>query len=297
MHRGYKIVSVTPAGRKKYLKILHNYLIQCRYVIDKHVFWVHTKEAEDIEYMQSLVKQYPDFYSMQYLPDHNEITFDNVKNQIFRFFEYTKDPNTIYLRFDDDIVFIDVEKVSSFIDFRIDNPEFFVIYSNIINNGLCMALQQTRNKLNPIFPKLEMKFDNQSWGNWLFAYILHKDFYLDVKSGRLSKYLFDHAKLEQFSYVSINSFIYFGKDFETFSHDKEYNNFTLEENGKKYYPDEEVWISVLKPQSLNRTNAIYGGLVVSHFAFGVQRDMLENTEDNVCLKLYEDLAGLNYKGS
>jgi hypothetical protein len=292
MHRGYKVVSVTPAGRKKYLRILHSYLIKCRHIIDGHVFWVHTKEPEDIEYMQSLVNEYPDFYSMQYLPNHDEITFDNVKNQIFRFFDYTKDPNTIYVRFDDDIVFIDVDTLQNFIDFRIDNPDNFVVFANIINNGLCMKLLQSRRVLNSLLPPLEMRFDNQSWGNWIFAYITHKDFYMDVKSGFLDKYRYHHANLPELSYVSINCFAFFGRDFKNFNYDFEYKDFTMTENGKEYYPDEEVWISVLKPERIKKFNAIYGGFVVSHFAFGVQRMLLEATEDNICLRLYEDLAGL-----
>ncbi len=292
MHRGYRIVSVTPAGRKKYLRILHSYLIKCRHVIDNHVFWVHTKEPEDIEYMQSLVEEYPDFYSMQYLPDHEQTTFDNVKNQIFRFFDYTKDPNTIYIRFDDDIVFIDTNKIQNFIDFRIDNPNYFVVFANIINNGLCMALQHSIKNLNPALPPIEMKFDNQSWGNWIYAYIVHKDFYMDVKCGKLSKYMFDYAKITELTYVSINCFAYFGKDFEYFNYENEYHNFTMTENGKQYYPDEEVWISVLKPNREKKQNIVYGGFVTSHFAFGVQRMMLESTENNICLRLYEELAGI-----
>ena len=82
------------------------------------------------------------------------------------------------------------------------------------------------------------------------------------------------------------------QDFENFEYEKEFKNFTMIENGKQFYPDEEVWISVLKPHSLNKQNVIYGGFLTSHFAFGVQRMMLESTENNICLRLYEELAGI-----
>ena len=102
---GYKVVSVTPAGRQRFVEILHKYLIDLRHIIDNHVWWINTNNQSDIDYLESLVKEYPDFYSTKYLPNHPNYTFNNLN--IHNFFDESVDENTVYVRFDDDIVFIE----------------------------------------------------------------------------------------------------------------------------------------------------------------------------------------------
>ena len=46
---GYKVVTCSPVGRKRYVEVLVKYLLQLRHVIDKHVFWINTFEKDDLE--------------------------------------------------------------------------------------------------------------------------------------------------------------------------------------------------------------------------------------------------------
>ena len=50
--------------------------------------------------------------------------------------------DTIFLKCDDDIVYLDIEKLSEFIEFRRANSNYFVISANVVNNGVCAYWQQ-----------------------------------------------------------------------------------------------------------------------------------------------------------
>src|SRR5262249_43372679 len=50
--------------------------------------------------------------------------------------------DSIFLKCDDDIVYMDVEKLSDFIEFRRTNPKYVVVSANVVNNGVCAHWQQ-----------------------------------------------------------------------------------------------------------------------------------------------------------
>ena len=101
-----KIVVVTPAGRERYLKLLYKQLNIQRKSFDNFEWhlWENTRNDNDKTYITKLA-------------DHNDwikIIEKNIDNRIkgtniaiAKFWEYTTDPNTIYIRLDDDIVWLD----------------------------------------------------------------------------------------------------------------------------------------------------------------------------------------------
>ena len=60
----------------------------------------------------------------------------NWIHSIYHFFKEYTDPNTIYLRFDDDICYIAPDAINNLLNFRIEHPEFFLVYPVIVNNSM-----------------------------------------------------------------------------------------------------------------------------------------------------------------
>ena len=58
---------------------------------------------------------------------------------IFRFFKYASDPNSVYIRLDDDVLYLEPNFCKKMFNFRIENKEPFVVFGNIINNAVIIG--------------------------------------------------------------------------------------------------------------------------------------------------------------
>ena len=54
-NKTYKIVVVTPAGRKKYMNILLSYILKQKNIIDEYRIWVNTTNLEDLNWFKELI--------------------------------------------------------------------------------------------------------------------------------------------------------------------------------------------------------------------------------------------------
>ena len=110
---GKRVVVVTPAGRRRYMAILVRHVLRLRPVVDEYRVWVNTSDPGDIEYLESLPAQCPPgFLTLERLPPGAGGVQGNAS--ICHFFRNCADENTVYVRFDDDIVCIDdVERTNT----------------------------------------------------------------------------------------------------------------------------------------------------------------------------------------
>jgi hypothetical protein len=251
----YKVVVVTPAGRKKYLELLIPQIKRLKMYVDEYRLWVNTTNVEDIQYMEQQASQDPGFITLEYLTVPHR-----GNNSICSFFKNCVDTQTIYVRFDDDIVLLDdPENFKKFIEFRIAHPEYFLVYGNILNNSIVSHLQQRFGKLNMNFGLAEYScMGNIGWNNSDFALNIHEQ----VVTQPLSHYHFDNIwDLFMYERVSINCISWLGSEFAKFS-----GNVGIEE---------EQWLSCDKPFQIKKINCIFGGFVCVHYVFHTQREKLD----------------------
>jgi hypothetical protein len=104
MINGYKIVVVTPAGRKRYMEILIEYILREKTIIDEYQIWVNTKNEDDINYFNYLKEKYPDFITLNLNYLNNQYCGSN--SNIGNFLKDSIEENTVYIRLDDDIVWM-----------------------------------------------------------------------------------------------------------------------------------------------------------------------------------------------
>lgn len=252
MFEGMRVVVVTPAGRKPYLEILVRYILSLRSIVDEYRLWVNTDWQPDLEYMDELAKTYPDFIRLEKL----SVGFA-WNASIFSFFKNCVDENTIYVRFDDDIVCVDTKDAfASFLKFRKDNPEYFLVYATILNNAVVSHLQQTHGLL-PTDQGIVGKncLDPLGWENGWFAKYVHEHI---LSKESLIPFRMPNYRIDDFTRVSINTISWLGKDFAEF--------------GGVVHKDEEEDLACHIPRRLNRPTAIFGDFVTVHYAFGPQRE-------------------------
>ena len=268
-NKTYKIVVVTPAGRKKYMNILLSYILKQKNIIDEYRIWVNTTNLEDLNWFKELNTQYKDFVTLEYLP---EGIIPSKNCTIHNFFANTIDKNTIYIRLDDDIVWLENDFAENLVKFRIDNPKFFIIFGNIINNAVIDHIHQKQGI--PYSQHIENNcLSKTGWKSSTICEEKHINFIKNLKKDNIKQYKFDKYKAKNHQRISINAICWFGKDFKEFS--------GIVGN------DEEVWLSETAPRQKDKKTCVCGSALCVHFAFWTQREYMDKTN---ILQIYEEIS-------
>jgi len=284
-----RIVIVTPAGRRSTMQILEKYIVALYTadLIDGWLIWENTKDIYDRKYISDLFNNY-EWVDIdrgdESLPEYG--TADNLKN----YWDGVCDENTVYVRFDDDIVFIELEKFAEFIKFRIDNPEYLVVYPTIINNtGIAYKMQQ-EGLISPTQPMIgEIVADNgapewnrggfhpcdaKAWADTDFCRKEHLRFILNAQEKWFNVYRLNEPwELTHHETVSINSCSWIGSN-----DPKQFEMGTRAEEGEIVY---------FLPKKYHTINCVYNNFIVSHYAFYTQKATLDSVGID---KLYKDFA-------
>ncbi len=264
MYQGYRVVAVTGFGRRRYTDILVRYTQKLRGLIDEHQLWRNTENQVDIETLQSYIRQAPHFFREVVAAAPFDGSF--LGNRLAEFYrDFQDDNDTIYIRFDDDIVWLADNAVQQLLDFRIQNPNYFLIYANTINNSLCSHLHQRIGAL-PSTPFLEYQcMGPTSWRRWETAAACHQALTEAIEAGDTARFLFSEWRLLEYERCSINCIAWWGRD-----------NALIRQHMTH---DEEYSLSCGIPRQCGRTNCIAGEALVAHFAYHPQRDTLEKQAD------------------
>ena len=267
MYRGYKIKAYIPAGRRQYMELLMPQLYKLDY-IDEIMILKNTSVPEDCEFIDNTLKECKKVHLY---------TMENASNEwkyrvqiIGKFYQYMCDEDTIYIKFDDDLVYIHKDAIKTLLDYRIDNPQYFVVYPLIINNAYCLWRLAKNGKCD-----INEKANNQSAyhgasDDYLYhdgeaANKLHMWFIENYLSkDKVSELYINNEEIVD-SRASINCIAWFGKDMK-------------DACKYMYLFDDEEYISRAWPNKTKRKNALVGNAVVAHFAFTPQREKINEKE-------------------
>ena len=267
-----RVVVVIPSGRKRYMDLLIPY-VSAQAGVDEIRLWVNTKNPEDLAYIHNLSK------------DNGMVTLDEsakdsphlgTNTAIRHFFKNCCDADTVYVRFDDDVIFIENDFVSKICHFKLSRQDIFLALGNIINNALCDYIHKEMGVLNT---GANLTFDamcQSGWANPMVALEKHANFLKAYHENRLHEYKFDHRVLNDYPRFSINAICWEGKDFQEFG-------------GAIGHDDEEEWLTRVKPSQILKPNAIFGQSICVHFSFHTQRRLLDSTN---LLDMYRDIYKL-----
>jgi hypothetical protein len=243
---GHRIVCVTPAGRRRYLRLLIPHVLSCPKV-DRYDLWINTPEAADLAFMEA-VAGIDDRIRLVPLPEGKK----PGPAAIAAFWPGATDADTIYVRFDDDVVWIDPRFFDTFLAFRLQHPEYFTVAPLVINNAISTYLLQTFGKVRTSRPVGPDRFDPVSWINPTLALSLHAFFQELVAAGAVNCF-------------SINCISWFGRDFAAFGGQVPRGE------------DEEAAAGCTLALRSGRLNGVETAAVAAHFAFYTQRELMDQS--------------------
>jgi len=262
-----KRILVTPAGRKRYLEILFNHLNNLKNEFDEWILWVNTENVDDIQYMEKLESE-NEFIKLQ----RTKIGVRGSQT-IFHFFKECVDENSVYIRLDDDIVYIKPNSLKNLFNFRINNPNYFLVYGNIVNNAIISHLYQRVGAITSEFVFGYNCIDHNGWNNPIASESIHRRFFELYESNQLADFSINDWILKHYERCSINVISWLGSEFKKF-------------DGNVGF-DEEAWLSCDKPRELQKPNIIFGDSLFVHYAFFTQRNHMDNTN---ILELYKNIS-------
>jgi hypothetical protein len=303
-----KTIVVTFAGRKMFMEILFPYIKKYEDRIDEYHIYAATNNQEDLDYIEkfSAENKFVKVFRAEGGKDPIYLWNECYKN--------SQEEDAVYLKLDDDIVFIDDHLFSDFLDFRKNNPQYPIIYPMIVNNlytswilqeKMSLEFSQRTNfnerwdtvkhqisnylKSNPIPDRLihvipeEFTLCPIGWGDPEFAKSVHDKFLECLENNQIETFKntnddSDGMVLHNHPPVSINCCAWLGSGM------KEYT--------AKYGDvwQDEVWLSVYLPILSGQPNYIYFNSIVSHFSY--YRQMQGGILESNILERYNKIKDL-----
>jgi hypothetical protein len=273
MKNSYKIVAVTPAGRQRYMSILQKYIYKNKHILDRWDLWVNTNNQSDIEYLNSLKQSDPEFINLiQSDFPYNNWGHSNLN--ISPFWSKATDEDTIYVRFDDDVVFIADDTIESIVDFRIKNPQYLFIYPFIINNIHHSRNLQDRGLVSTQHGLIRAEeelfgqgiYDPVGLLNSSFAKEVHTTFFKHYSENTINQLMTPEPIVWKYgSQISINCICWFGSFMKIITPLQEGN----------WPVDEENYLTTQAPKNLNMPLVTIPNTLISHYLFGPQRSQEE----------------------
>ena len=259
-------------GREKNMKILHFYIEQSlkNDIINEYHMFDFSRNNNDHLFIYNEFNRLNSIYQGKiYLHnyDDNEIILKKarVKTNWSPFYKTISkwSKNSVVIKCDDDILFIDINSLKNAIKDRIKDKISFLIHSNCINNGVCAYYQKDlfknlNNELNkhPIGGINGVLFEKPE-----LAYVLHNQFCKDLlmDMNNINKYIINNVFID--NRISINFILINGNDL------KYLENITFHD---------EYELSSLLPEKLLRPNKIKGDFITSHLSYTFQDKILLN---------------------
>ena len=256
MYKNYKVVVNTAAGRRRYMQYLIPYIVACPYV-DRYDIWVNTHNGADIEFFKLMAKRFP-VINLVWQPEG--VVNGNASINVF--YKSCVEENAVYFKLDDDVVWMEPGLIEKMVQFRVENPQYFLVSPLVINNSLSTYLLQVMGKI-----QLDQYYNSESlhptfWKNGAFARDLH-NWYIDnyLKTGKWNELHLGKKEMGM-SRFSINAILWFGDDMKKF--------------GGIVPGDDEEFLSCIYPTMQGLSNAWNGDAIVAHFAFFTQREALDS---------------------
>jgi hypothetical protein len=257
MFGNYRIVAVTPAGRRRYMKLLAP-LVLSSGLVDRYDIWVNTADEGDLAFLEAVRQLAPERVRLVAQPDGKPPGWGAIHG----FLRTTQDEDTIYIRLDDDIVWLEPGFFETLLRFRIDHPRFFLVSPLVINNAVCTHILLTSGKIASSRYVEAACMDPVGWRDSAFAVALHRLFIDLAGRGEAGRFHCGPREIA-LNRFSVNAICWFGRDMAAI--------------GGEVAPAEEEDLSNRIPARLGRTNCFCTDTIAAHFAFYTQRDLVDRS--------------------
>lgn len=278
---GKKVVAWTPYGREETMSILVKYMERdvMAGVVDEYWLYMNTdpKQERDREYAHELNEEHA-WILLKERPAGIRALRPKQLNT-GRFYRYAIEPDTVYVRFDDDIVYVHEDAVENLVRKKIDSPDF-VCFPIIWHNAVCSYYLQQFGKIPLEYGTVASPYcmDPVGWADSGFAESIHYLLLDHIKEGTVDSLFFHHdIQLEVGKQFSVSCFAAESSIYRE-----------LNPPGILTHHEEEHWHTVDQTRRTGRNNSIVGDSLVSHLSFFPHSDYIRKATD--ILPQYRELA-------
>lgn len=265
MIHGHRVVAWTPFGREVTVSILVEYIRRDveRGLIDEYVIYMNTDDDQnsDRAYGYSLAERY-DWVTVQERPERHP---GPKQRSTGYFYRSATDANTVYLRFDDDIVYIHESAIENLVGKRLEMPHATAIFATTWNNAIVSWYAQKAGVIPETLGRLGAEpfcMDPMGWANGQFAVDIHHLLLDKIETGRVEDlYLYQDFPIKPGTQFSVSCFASLGTLYATLPHGP----------GVLVPDEEEHWHTVHQPTVTGQPNILIGNALVSHYTFFPQR--------------------------
>ena len=279
------------AGRKRNLDILNKYIILLldEKIIDEYHIFDFTRNNNDKEYLYKYYLSLKNIFNNQIFI-YNENNKCELIDNLYDWSPFYKTisckkfyKNSIIIKCDDDILFIDIIGLKNAIIERKKDKKSFLLHSNCINNNICAFYQ--KHLFESVKENLKEYPDGGILGpifnNPYNAYIMQYEF---LKNSIEDYNLFVNYYIKDAyinTRISINFIILNGEDCKYL---------------KNVSFNDEYELSSYYPEKLLRPNRIIGNFITCHYSYSLQEKLLSRKNDlyMMYLKFY-NIYKINYK--
>jgi hypothetical protein len=265
---GKKIIAFTPSGRQRYMDILWRHVERLHALgqIDEWVVFNNSYTDLDDQHTREFAQRGP---WITVLNDGLPVR-ERKAPTIYRFYSQLNDSNAIYVRLDDDIVYVDTDAIPLLVRHKLAHPELFLVFPTIVNNTRMSYWLQESGVIPREWGNLtDIFLEPTAWRSAAFDAKLQRKALDAIYAGnfRASFTMPDRVTTGRSSegtannHISVNSFAIDGRDMDACD----------------VTWDEEGYLSDTRPAQLRRFNGVKGDAVVVHFAYHPQTAEMERT--------------------
>lgn len=280
----HPVIAWTPYGRERTVSILVKYLERDHKagILDEYWLYLNTdpNQEGDLRYAYQLARD-NDWIKLKVRPEGSPRLHPKQRNTGW-FYQHCTDPDAVYVRMDDDLVYVHQDAVQHLVKARLDwEGSVLCAFPIIINNAVVSWHLQQQGRIpgpGEGWQKVTLPYcmDPVGWGDGAFAVGLHELLLAHIEAGTVEQLFMHHpvvlAPRQQFS---VSCFATMGSD---------YADFTPAGNIGK---EEEFWHSVHRPSEIGKANMVVENSLFSHWSFYGQHRELNATD---LLERYRKLA-------
>lgn len=262
MIQGKKVIAFTPAGRQRYMTILYPYVFRdmAAGLIDEWILFNNTYKKEDEAFVRTFAATSTKIKLIEE-PGKRDAY------HIATFYKHLTDREAVYVRLDDDLVYIAPHAIDRLVHARLAHPEPFLVYANIINNSRIGYLQQEAGIVSKDIGIAERAIEGPvNHKSADYPQRLHRIALDSIKAGIIETQfrMPDVVLTGEDLHTSVNCFAMLGAD--------------LIDAKDVFVPDEERFLSQFRPGAVNRpSHLVCGDAIVSHFAYYPQTAAMEKS--------------------
>ncbi len=279
---GRRVIAWTPYGRRRTYSILIKYLQRDveRGLIDEVWAFMNTDptgQEDDVAYAHELAEQHG-WFKLKHRPEG--INLGRLPKQRYTglAYRYMTDPNSVYLRLDDDVVYLHDDAIANLVRARLEMPAPVAVFPVIFNNAICSHFLQACGKVPMEWGEVKPYcMDPTGWANGPFAVKLHELLLDHIERDAVEDlYLYQDFPLAPGTQFSVSCFASLGGTYAG-----------LPKPGVLVPDEEESWHTIHQPLATGAPNIIRGDAIVSHWSFFPQKPFLDGS---ALLGRYREIA-------